>query len=75
MGKSFDFQHAPGHLIRRAHQGGMMVIASSVDSREQIAQLQAAGVDYAESPTLGSPTAQFDFEFSRWMTEQRPATG
>ena len=20
MGKSFDFQHAPGHLIRRAHQ-------------------------------------------------------
>ena len=62
-------------LIRRAHQGGMMVIASGVDSREQIAQLQAAGVDYAESPTLGSPTAQFDFEFSRWMTEQRPATG
>lgn len=62
-------------LIRRAHQSSMIVIASSVDSREQIAQLLSAGVDYAESPTLGSPTTLFDFEFSRWMTEQRPAAG
>lgn len=61
-------------LIRRAHQSGMMVIASSVDNREQAQQLQAAGVDYAEGPTLGAPTAQFDFDFARWMAEQRPAT-
>ena len=25
MGKSFDFQHAPGHLIRRAHQVAVAV--------------------------------------------------
>ena len=49
----------------------MMVIGSSVESREQATQLQAAGVDYAESPTLGSPIAQFDFDFARWMAEQR----
>ncbi|GMU43377.1 MAG: EAL domain-containing protein [Xanthomonadales bacterium] len=57
-------------LIRRAHQSGMMVIAGNVDSREQAQQLQAAGVDYAESPTLGAATAQFDFDFARWVTEQ-----
>jgi DNA-binding MarR family transcriptional regulator len=25
MGKSFDFQHAPGHLIRRAHQRAVAI--------------------------------------------------
>ena len=25
MGKSFDFQHAPGHLIRRAHQAAVAI--------------------------------------------------
>ena len=58
-------------LIRRAHQSGMMVIGSSIESREQANQLQAAGVDYVESPTLGSPIAQFDFDFARWMADQR----
>lgn len=58
-------------LIRRAHQSGMMVIGSSVDSREQTQQLQMVGVDYVESPTLAAPTAQFDFDFARWMAEQR----
>jgi EAL domain-containing protein (putative c-di-GMP-specific phosphodiesterase class I)/DNA-binding response OmpR family regulator len=58
-------------LIRRAHQGGMMVIGSSIDSREQAQQLQMAGVDYVESPTLAAPTAQFDFDFARWMADQR----
>lgn len=61
-------------LIRRAHQSGMMVIGSSIESRDQAVQLQAAGVDYAESPTLGSPIAQFDFDFARWMAEQRQPT-
>ncbi|MBK9656602.1 MAG: EAL domain-containing protein [Rhodanobacteraceae bacterium] len=61
-------------LIRRAHQSGMMVIGSSIESREQAMQLQAAGVDYIESPTLGSPIAQFDFDFARWMAEQRQPT-
>lgn len=56
-----------GALIRRAHQSGMMVIASGVDGREQAAFLQTAGIDYAESPTLGGATTQFDFDFSRWM--------
>jgi EAL domain-containing protein (putative c-di-GMP-specific phosphodiesterase class I)/DNA-binding response OmpR family regulator len=58
-------------LIRRAHQGGMMVIGSSIDSREQAQQLQMAGVDYVESPALAAPTAQFDFDFARWMADQR----
>lgn len=58
-------------LIRRAHQGGMMVVGSSVDSREQALQLQMVGVDYIESPTLAAPTTQFDFDFARWMAEQR----
>ena len=56
-----------GALIRRAHQSGMMVIASGVDGRDQAVYLQSLGVDYAESPTLGGATAQFDFDFSRWM--------
>lgn len=56
-----------GALIRRAHQGGMVVIASGIDGRDQAAYLQTLGVDYAESPTLGGATAQFDFDFSRWM--------
>jgi len=62
-------------LIRRAHQGGMSVIASGIDSREQIQQLQSVGVDYAESLSIGAPTAQFDFDFARWVGEQRQVTG
>lgn len=60
-------------MIRRAHQGGMMVIGCSVDNREQAEHLKLAGVDYAESPSLGAPSTQFDFDFARWMTDlQRP---
>ena len=55
-------------LIRRAHQSGTMVIGSSIDSREQAQQLLLAGVDYIESPTLAPATAQFDFDFARWMS-------
>jgi EAL domain-containing protein (putative c-di-GMP-specific phosphodiesterase class I) len=58
-------------LIRRAHQSGVMVIGSSVDSRDQAQQLQLLGVDYIESPTLAPATPQFDFDFARWMAEQR----
>jgi EAL domain-containing protein (putative c-di-GMP-specific phosphodiesterase class I) len=54
-------------LVRRAHQSGMVVIASGVDSREQAAALQAIGVDYGESPTLGPANAEFNFEFSKWL--------
>lgn len=54
-------------LVRRAHQSGMVVIASGVDSREQATSLQAIGIDYAESPTLGPATADFNFEFSKWL--------
>jgi EAL domain-containing protein (putative c-di-GMP-specific phosphodiesterase class I) len=61
-------------LIRRAHQSGTMVIGSSIDSREQAQQLQLAGIDYIESPTLAPPTAQFDFDFARWMADQRQAS-
>ena len=60
-------------LIRRAHQGGMMVIGCSVDNREQAQHLKLVGVDYAESPSLGAPSTQFDFDFARWMTDLQKA--
>ncbi len=54
-------------LVRRAHQSGMIVIASSVDSRDQMTALQTMGVDYAESPSLGPASSDFNFEFSKWL--------
>lgn len=62
-------------LIRRAHQTGLIVIASCIDNRDQAQQLQASGVDYAQSPTLGAPGPQFDFDFARWMLELASAAG
>jgi diguanylate cyclase (GGDEF)-like protein len=62
-------------LIRRAHQGGMMVIGAGVDNRDQAQQLLLAGVDYLESQTLGAANAQFDFDFARWMTERQQTRG
>lgn len=53
-------------LTRKAHQAGTAVIACAVENREQVTQLHALGVDYAESPVLAGANSQFDFEFSRW---------
>lgn len=61
-------------LIRRAHQGGMMVIGCSVDNREQAQHLQLVGIDYVESPSLGAANSQFDFDFAKWMTELQRAS-
>lgn len=54
-------------LVRRAHDGGITVVASGLDSREQTGYLQALGIDYATSATLAGPSAGFDFDFARWM--------
>jgi len=54
-------------LVRRAHQSGMAVFACGVDTREQLTQLLALGVDYAESPTQGPVTPHFDFDFARYV--------
>ncbi len=54
-------------LVRRAHQTGMALNACGVDTREQLAQLLALGVDYAESPTQAPATTHFDFDFARYM--------
>ena len=61
-------------LLRRAHQSGMMINACGVDTREQLAQLIVLGVDYAESPTQGPGSVNFDFDFGRFLTNgQMPA--
>jgi diguanylate cyclase (GGDEF)-like protein len=61
-----------GSLVRRAHDAGITVVASGLDSREQSGYLQAQGVDYATSTTLAGPSAGFDFDFARWMAPVAP---
>lgn len=41
MAKSFDFQHAPGHLIRRAHQQAVAIFM------EETAQFDVTPVQFA----------------------------
>jgi DNA-binding MarR family transcriptional regulator len=46
MGKSFDFRHAPGHLIRRAHQVAVAIFM------EETADFEVTPVQFAILSTL-----------------------
>ena len=64
MGKSFDFQHAPGHLIRRAHQTAVAIFMEEAGGFEvtpvQFAILNALMDDPGEDQVTLAGRVAFD---------------
>ena len=64
MPKSFDFQHAPGHLIRRAHQVAVAVFMEETGSHDvtpvQFAILNALMDDPGEDQVTLAARVAFD---------------
>ncbi len=64
MGKSFDFQHAPGHLIRRAHQTAVAIFMEETGGFEvtpvQFAILNALMDDPGEDQVTLAGRVAFD---------------
>jgi DNA-binding MarR family transcriptional regulator len=64
MPKSFDFQHAPGHLIRRAHQAAVAIFMEETDSFDvtpvQFAILHALIEDPGEDQVTLASRVAFD---------------
>lgn len=64
MPKSFDFQHAPGHLIRRAHQVAVAIFMEETGSYDvtpvQFAILSALSEDPGEDQVTLAGKVAFD---------------
>lgn len=64
MAKSFDFQHAPGHLIRRAHQLAVAIFMEEVSPHDvtpvQFAILNALMDDPGEDQVTLAGRVAFD---------------
>ncbi|MDE1885562.1 MAG: EAL domain-containing protein [Xanthomonadaceae bacterium] len=52
-------------LVRKAHAGGVAVIAPEVDSLQRAHLLLRLGVDYGIGPAFSRPQPQPDFDFNR----------